>query len=95
MVKVEALIDFDYKNYVKIQNLATKTKKQKGRIFKGDIFEVEDKEALYLSGQNEQNIVAVKTLEITQNIIPVEDKEKAKEIVKKAMKKIDKSKEEK
>lgn len=95
MVKVEALIDFDYKNYVKIQNLETKTKKQKGRIFKGDIFEIEDKEALYLSGQNEQNIVAVKTLEITQNIRPVEDKEKAKEIVKKAMKKIDKSKEEK
>lgn len=95
MVKVEALIDFDYKNYVKIQNLETKTKKQKGRIFSGDIFEVEDKEALYLSGQNEQNIVAVKTLEITQNIRPVEDKEKAKEIVKKAMKKIDKSKEEK
>lgn len=95
MVKVEALIDFDYKNYVKIQNLETKTKKQKGRIFKGDIFEIEDKEALYLSGQNEQNIVAVKTLEITQNIRPVEDKEKAKEIVKKAMKKNDKSKEEK
>lgn len=95
MVKVEALIDFDYKNYIKIQNLETKTKKQKGRIFSGDIFEVEDKEALYLSGQNEQNIVAVKTLEITQNIRPVEDKEKAKEIAKRAMKKIDKSKEEK
>lgn len=94
MVKVEALIDFDYKNYVKIQNLETKTKKQKGRIFSGDIFEVEDKEALYLSGQNEQNIVAVKTLEITQNIRPVEDKEKAKEIAKRAMKKIDKRKEE-
>lgn len=94
MVKVEALIDFDYKNYVKIQNLETKTKKQKGKIFKGDIFEVEDKEALYLSGQNEQNIVAVKTLEITQNIRPVEDKEKAKEIAKRAMKKIDKRKEE-
>lgn len=95
MVKVEALIDFDYKNYVRIQNLETKTKKQKGKIFKGDIFEVEDKEALYLSGQNEQNIVAIKTLEITQNIRPVKDKEKAKEIVKKAMKKNDKSKEEK
>lgn len=94
MVKVEALMDFDYKNYVKIQNLETKTKKQKGRIFSGDIFEVEDKEALYLSGQNEQNIVAVKTLEITQNIRPVEDKEKAKEIAKRAMKKIDKRKEE-
>lgn len=94
MVKVKALIDFDYKNYVKIQNLETKTKKQEGRIFVGDIFEVEDKEALYLSGQNEQNIVAVKTLEITQNIRPVEDKEKAKEIVKKTMKKIDKRKEE-
>lgn len=94
MVKVEALIDFDYKNYVKIQNLETKIKKQKGRIFSGDIFEVENEEALYLSGQNEQNIVAVKTLEITQNIRPVEDKEKAKEIAKRAMEKIDKRKEE-
>lgn len=95
MVKVQAIIDFSYKNYNKIVDLQPVNKIQEGKLFAGDIFNVEDKEALYLSGQNEQNIVAVKTLEITQNIRPVEDKEKAKEIVKKAMKKIDKSKEEK
>ena len=64
MVKVQAIIDFNYKNYNKIKDLQPANKIQEGKIFAGDIFEVEDKEALYLTGKNKNNIVAVKVLEV-------------------------------
>ena len=68
MVKVQAIIDFSYKKYDKIQNLNSLDKIEKGTIFTGDIFEVEDKEALYLTGKNKNNIVAVKVLELIPEI---------------------------
>lgn len=125
MVKVQAIIDFTYKNYDKIQNLESKDKKEKGKIFNGDIFEIENEEALYLTGKNDFKIVAIKILEVTtdklvnvekdrvetehgstnvtqtkdkitmSSIKIIEDKEKAKEIVTRARKKINKKKEEK
>lgn len=68
MVKVQAIIDFNYKNYNKIKDLQPTNKIQEGKIFAGDIFEVEDKEALYLTGKNKNNIVAVKVLEVIPEI---------------------------
>lgn len=68
MVKVQAIIDFTYKKYDEIQNLNSLDKIEKGKIFKEDIFEVEDKEALYLTGKNKDNIVAVKVLEVIPEI---------------------------
>lgn len=68
MVKVQAIIDFSYKKYGEIQNLNSLDKIEKGTIFTGDIFEVEDKEALYLTGKNKNNIVAVKVLEVIPEI---------------------------
>ena len=68
MVKVQAIIDFSYKKYDKIQNLNSLDEIEKGTIFTGDIFEVEDKEALYLTGKNRNNIVAVKVLEVISEI---------------------------
>ena len=68
MVKVQAIIDFNYKNYNKIKDLQPVNKIQEGKIFAGDIFEVEDKEALYLTGKNKNNIVAVKVLEVIPEI---------------------------
>lgn len=64
MVKVQAIIDFTYKNYDKIQNLESVDEKEEGKIFDGDIFEIENEEALYLTGKNDKDIVAVKVLEI-------------------------------
>lgn len=72
MVKVQAIIDFTYKNYKQIKDLESKNIKQEGKIFKDDIFEVDDEEALYLTGKNKNNIVAVKVLEV----IPVIKEEK-------------------
>ena len=64
MVKVQAIIDFNYKNYTKIKDLQPTNKIQEGKIFAGDIFNVEDDEAKYLTGENKNKIVAVKVLEI-------------------------------
>lgn len=64
MVKVQAIIDFNYKNYNKIKDLQPTNKIQEGKIFVGDIFNVEDDEAKYLTGENKNNIVAVKVLEV-------------------------------
>lgn len=64
MVKVQAIIDFNYKNYNKIKDLQPANKIQKGKIFAGDIFNVEDDEAKYLTGENKNKIVAVKVIEV-------------------------------
>ena len=64
MVKVQAIIDFNYKNYTKIKDLQPANKMQEGKIFAGDIFNVEDDEAKYLTGENKNKIVAVKVLEV-------------------------------
>ena len=68
MVKVEAIIDFNYKNYNKIKDLQPTNKIQEGKIFAGDIFNVEDDEAKYLTGENKNKIVAVKVLEVIPEI---------------------------
>ena len=89
MVKVQAIIDFNYKNYNKIKDLQPTNKIQKGKIFAGDIFEVEDKEAKYLTGENKNKIVAVKVLEVIPEI------KEEKKITTKGKNKNNKKKEEK
>ena len=95
MVKVQAIIDFNYKNYNKIKDLQPTNKMQEGKIFAGDIFNVEDDEAKYLTGENKNKIVAVKVLEVIPSIRIIKDKEEAKEIITRARKKINKKKEDK
>ena len=68
MVKVQAIIDFNYKNYNKIKDLKPTNKMQEGKIFVGDIFNVEDDEAKYLTGENKNKIVAVTVLEVIPEI---------------------------
>lgn len=92
MVKVKAKIDFLYRNYNKIKNLNSVDKIEKGKIFTGDIFEVEEKEAEYLAGNNQKKIVAV---EVIPSMRIIKDKEEAKEIIERARKKINKKKEDK
>lgn len=86
MVKVKAKIDFLYRNYDKIKNLNSVDIKEKGKIFTGDIFEVEEKEAEYLAGNNQKKIVAIEV---------IEDKKEAKEIIIKGKNKNNKKKEDK
>lgn len=80
MVKVQAIIDFNYKNYNKIVDLQPVNKIQEGKLFAGDIFSAEDEEAKYLTGENKNKIVAVKVLEVIPEI-------KEKEAIQKPKKK--------
>lgn len=80
MVKVQAIIDFNYKNYNKIVDLQPVNKIQDGKLFAGDIFSAEDEEAKYLTGENKNKIVAVKVLEVIPEI-------KEKEAIQKPKKK--------
>ena len=89
MVKVQAIIDFNYKNYNKIKDLKPTNKMQEGKIFVGDIFNVEDDEAKYLTGENKNKIVAVKVLEVIPEI------KEEKRITTKGKNKINKKKEDK
>lgn len=89
MVKVQAIIDFNYKNYNKIKDLQPTNKMQEGKIFAGDIFNVEDDEAKYLTGENKNKIVAVKVLEVIPEI------KEEKEITTKGKNKNNKKKEDK
>ena len=68
MVEVQAIMEFTYKNYNKIKDLQPTNKMQEGKIFAGDIFNVEDDEAKYLTGENKNKIVAVKVLEVIPEI---------------------------
>ena len=68
MVKVQAIIDFNYKNYTKIKDLQPANKIQEWKIFAGDIFNGEDDEAKYVTGENKNKIVAVKVLEVIPEI---------------------------
>lgn len=68
MVKVQAIMEFTYKNYNKIKDLQPANKIQEMKIFAGDIFNVEDDEAKYLTGENKNKIVAVKVLEVIPEI---------------------------
>jgi DNA-directed RNA polymerase subunit F len=86
MVKVQAIIDFNYKNYNKIKDLQPTNKTQEGKIFAEDIFNVEDEEALYLTGKNKNNIIAVKVLEVIPEI------KEEKKIIQKAKNKNNKKK---
>lgn len=78
MVKVQAIIDFNYKNYIKIKDLQPANKIQEGKIFTGDIFNVQDDEAKYLTGENKNKIVAVKVLEVIIKQEVIEKKTKKK-----------------
>ena len=89
MVKVQAIIDFNYKNYNKIKDLQPTNKIQEGKIFLGDIFNVEDDEAKYLTGENKNKIVAVKVLEVIPEI------KEEKKIITKGKNKNNKKKEDK
>ena len=83
MVKVQAIIDFNYKNYNKIKDLQPANKIREGKIFAGDIFNVEDDEAKYLTGKNKNKIVAVTVLKVIIEQEATEKKTKKKTTKKK------------
>lgn len=79
-VKVEVLIDdFTYGKFDEIKDSLVRKSQanQDMHLYKGDTFICEEGEALYLSGENEKGIVAVKVLEQPKKEIAKEEVNKA------------------
>lgn len=64
MIKVEAIIDFKFKDFEKIYNLKRHNLKKDNYIFKGDKFECSKETADYLLGENPEGITAIRLLEV-------------------------------
>jgi hypothetical protein len=64
MIKVEAIENFDLKDFDKLQNIKRKSINVKGRLNKGDIFECDKEMCDYLLGNNMLNKKVVKIIEI-------------------------------
>lgn len=76
MIKCEAIIDFDLKDFDELKNITRKRKEQYGKLFEGDTFECNKKMADYLLGANAINKAVVKVIEV----IPEKVEEPKKEI---------------
>lgn len=81
MIKVEVLENFRFARYKEIEkSLISKTRKEQGKLFKGDIFECNKEMADYLLGDNPIHRAVVKVIEIipeeTQGLLQIIESEK-------------------
>jgi len=83
MIKVEVINeDFTLERFNELKNITRKSVEEKGKLFKGDTFECDEKMVDYLTGNNPLNKVVVKVIEVEPEIkilsqSPVEELEKA------------------
>ncbi len=72
MIKVEVINeDFTLKRFNELKNITRKSVAEKGKLFKGDTFECDEKMVDYLTGNNPLNKVVVKVIEVEPEIIPI------------------------
>lgn len=64
MVKVEAIEEFTLKKFNELKNIKRADKDEKGKIFKGDIFECDKQMLKYLLGDNPVEKVVVEVIEV-------------------------------
>lgn len=74
MIRVEAIKKFTLKDFDKLKNISRKAVNEKGKLFVGDEFECDDVMFEYLTGNNPNEDVVVKLIEI----IPEQKKESKK-----------------
>lgn len=87
MIKCEAIIDFDLKDFDKLKNIVRKRKEQYGKLFEGDTFECDKKMADYLLGANAINKAVVKVIEVIPEKVEESKEEIKTETPKKSKKK--------
>ena len=98
MIRVEAIADFNLKDFAKLKNIKRKNKAEEGKIFKGDIFECDDVMFNYLTKTNKLNRAFVKAIEVVvepKEELPIEQTgeevtqtEETKEIVEEAVQEV-------
>ena len=64
MVKCEVIKDFRLKDFDKLKILTRKNIDVEGKLFAGDVFECDSKMAEYLTGNNKDNEVVIKVVEV-------------------------------
>lgn len=64
MIKVEVTKEFTLKDFDKLKNIVRKTVNEKGKLFVGDEFECDNTMFEYLTGNNPNEDVVVKLIEI-------------------------------
>lgn len=65
MIKVEVINeDFTLERFGELKNIVRKNKEEKGKLFKGDVFECSEELCDYLSGNNPLKKAVVKVIEI-------------------------------
>lgn len=64
MIKVEVIEEFTLGDFDSLKNLVRKSKSEHGRLFRGDVFECDERMAKYLTGDNSLKKVVVKVLEV-------------------------------
>lgn len=79
MVRVKATQDFTLGDFGKLKNIQRARYDEKGKLFKGDVFECDELMADYLTGGNSQKKVVVKVIEVIPKVeAKVEYHEEAK-----------------
>ena len=65
MIKVEVVNeDFTLERFGELKNIVRKNKEEKGKLFKGDVFECSEELCDYLSGNNPLKKAVVKIIEV-------------------------------
>lgn len=64
MIKVEAIENFTLEKFNEIKNIQRMSKDQKGKLYKGDVFECTEEMAKYLTGENALQKTVVKIIEV-------------------------------
>lgn len=78
MIKCEVICWFTLNDYKKLKNIQRKTIDKDGELYPGDTFECDEKMAKYLTGENKENKVVVKILQVEPKV----DKKKKNGIIK-------------
>lgn len=89
MIRVEAIAEFNLKDFAKLKNIERKGKAEEGKLFIGDTFDCDEEMFKYLTETNKLNRAFVKAIEVEEKEEPVkeieipevaEQKEKPKEV---------------
>lgn len=64
MIKCETIKQFTLKRFDELKNIKRVDKEEAGRLFVGDVFECSEELADYLMGNNANNEVVVKVVEV-------------------------------
>lgn len=71
MVKCEVIKDFNLEKFDELKEVERRNqaKKEKGKLYEGDTFKCDNKMAKYLTGNNENNLIVVKVIEVEPEVV--------------------------